>query len=156
MVLRSLNRKPTSESKARLHEATSVVDDIYSHSWPSLSHLLLSPAYKRFSIASVPPSFQQQLPTQNPHLPRCQAESVKRSATSAGTMWSTYTRAFLITPRVLSKRRLPVLRHFLASVENSITLGNLGGIDIAEMKVLKIELRHSLLRLNRLERTTTE
>ncbi|KAG2164488.1 hypothetical protein VTO58DRAFT_103005 [Aureobasidium pullulans] len=54
------------------------------------------------------------------------------------------------------KKTIASTQALLASVENSITLGNLGGIDIAEMKVLKIELRHSLLRLNRLERTTTE
>ncbi|THV68120.1 hypothetical protein D6D28_06956 [Aureobasidium pullulans] len=55
-----------------------------------------------------------------------------------------------------TKKTIARTQALLASVENSITLGNLGGIDIAEMKVLKLELRRSSLWLKRLKQTATK
>jgi len=56
----------------------------------------------------------------------------------------------------VTKNTIASTQMLFASVENSITLGNLGSIDNAQMKSLKVELRRSSLWLKRLKQTATK
>ncbi|THY27735.1 hypothetical protein D6C99_10606, partial [Aureobasidium pullulans] len=61
----------------------------------------------------------------------------------------------LLASRV-TKNTIASTQMLFASVENSITLGNLGSIDNAEMESLKFELRRSSFWLKELEQTATK
>lgn len=56
----------------------------------------------------------------------------------------------------VTKNTIASTQMLFASVENSITLGNLGSIDNAEMESLKFELRRSSFWLKELEQTATK